>query len=138
MPVGIPGQLRQSANVLVRAWQDVHAAAFAVELDHAIHQSEQCEVLPLADVLSGVKAGAYLPGGEFTFTYRTRAGAANLGYRVEVSTDLVTWDQTGTSVEVLSQSPQPDGALVIVARLLPDKETGNGVQSRFARVGFLQ
>jgi hypothetical protein len=93
---------------------------------------------PVRQDANPLKAGAYLPGGEFTFTYRTRAGAANLGYRVDVSTDLVTWDQTGASVEVLSQSPQPDGALVIVARLLPDKETSNGVRSRFVRVGLLQ
>src|SRR6476620_2714205 len=60
MPVGIPGQLRQSANVLVRAWQDVHAAAFAVEFYFTVDECEQRVVFALADAFAGLELRAQL------------------------------------------------------------------------------
>jgi hypothetical protein len=87
---------------------------------------------PLQAGIAPLKAGRLAADGEFTLSYRVRPGATDLGYRVDVSTDLINWDGSGAQVQILEQTEAGDGAAWVLARLLPTAD-GN-IQSRFVRV----
>lgn len=112
---------------------DVTEPAADPDGDGIINSAEYAFVLSPLRPGPGPLKVAGIPGqGGFTFSYRTRTGAADLDYRVGVSPDLVNWDESGASVETLAQTPLPDGSTVVVARLRPSVE--GGAASRFVRV----
>lgn len=77
------------------------------------------------------------PTGEgLTFVYRKRSQAADLTYRLDVSSDLRTWDTTGSRIQVLGEVPQPDGSTWVTARLQPN--VGDpGSRASFVRITVL-
>jgi hypothetical protein len=69
------------------------------------------------------------------FTYRTRTGAAELAYHVEVSADLLKWDAAGSDLEEIARTPLPEGATLVTARL---HTAGAPDRQRFLRIGVVQ
>lgn len=57
-------------------------------------------------------------------SYRTRPGSHFLRYRVEVSSDLVTWAEPADELEILSQTQLVDGAMEVSVRYRPGGEEG--------------
>jgi len=70
------------------------------------------------------------------FTYRTRTGAADLIYHVEVSVDLQSWEAGSSEVEEIGRTPLPDGATQVTARLRTAEPSAQ--QRRFLRIGAVQ
>jgi hypothetical protein len=54
-----------------------------------------------------------------TIVYRARTAATGLSYSLELSKDLHSWGPAGDDVEIVSKVPQPDGATLVTARVLP-------------------
>jgi hypothetical protein len=90
---------------------------------------------PVRPDASPLEVAGYAEAAGFTFSYRTRSDAADLDYRLDVSADLVSWDESGRQVEVLARTPQPDGSTLVVVRLRPGPESA--LPCRFVRVAVL-
>jgi hyaluronate lyase len=71
-----------------------------------------------------------LIGGNFTFTYNRREWAADLQYSVDVSTNLTSWDTSGTQ---FSQSIVSDNGFQQVNQVT-ESSAGKPYQSRFFRL----
>ncbi|MGI8603989.1 MAG: lamin tail domain-containing protein [Verrucomicrobiales bacterium] len=59
----------------------------------------------------------YVNDGNCVFQYRVRTSLTEVQIIVGVSNDLVVWDDSGAAVEILSQTPQPDGSTIVTSRL---------------------
>ncbi len=71
-----------------------------------------------------------LIGGNFTFTYNRREWAADLQYSVDVSTNLTSWDTSGTQS---SQSIVSDNDFQQVVKVT-ESPAGKPYPSRFFRL----
>ena len=69
-------------------------------------------------------------GGQLTLTYQRLRTAAEIAYRVEVSSDLLTWDYGSAFVE---ESMQLDGLTITARDLAPA-----GSSKRFIRLQVLE
>ncbi|MEM0965082.1 MAG: hypothetical protein AAGJ81_02870 [Verrucomicrobiota bacterium] len=78
--------------------------------------------------------------GEVFYVFRRQMGATDLVYRVQVSTDLVTWNYNGdgTGIDYTEEQPNPvfngDGTETVTAKILsPDPDT----DSVFVRIEII-
>ncbi len=58
-------------------------------------------------------------GGCFAIQYLARPAGSGIMYQVSVSANLTTWNDTGDTLQTLSEAPQPDGSVLTTVRLLP-------------------
>jgi hypothetical protein len=68
--------------------------------------------------------------GNFAFTYNRREWAADLQYSIDVSTNLTSWDTSGTQV---TQNVVSDDGLKQVIQVT-ESSAGKPYQSRFFRL----
>jgi hypothetical protein len=57
--------------------------------------------------------------GDFTIQYLARPATSGITYQVFVSANLTTWNDTGDTLQTLSEVPQSDGSILTTVRLLP-------------------
>jgi hypothetical protein len=79
---------------------------------------------------ASIASQASIIGGNFTFTYTHRDWAADLQYSIDVSTNLTSWDTSGTQLNqnVISD----DGSKQAVQ--VTESSTGKSYPSRFFRL----
>lgn len=58
-------------------------------------------------------------GGDITIQYLTRPASSGIMYQVFVSANLTTWNDTGDTLQTVSEVPQSDGSILTTVRLLP-------------------
>jgi hyaluronate lyase len=89
---------------------------------------------PWQTAQNSIQAG--IAGGNFTFTYPRRDWAADLQYSVDESTNLASWDASGTQ---FSQSVVSDNGLAQVVQVT-ESSAGKPYPSRFfrLRINYLQ
>ena len=72
-------------------------------------------------------------GGALAIQYRALPPGSGWVYQVSISANLVTWNDTGDTVETVSEVAQPDGSSLRTVRLVP-QGGGPSTGTRFLRV----
>ncbi len=88
------------------------------DLDGLSNLAEYAFVLsPLRPNISPL-ALVNVPGSDaLSFSFRQRTAAPDLKYEFETSNDLTSWKKSASEIEIVAETPQPDGSTIIVARL---------------------
>ncbi len=91
---------------------------FGPALDGIINLAEFCFKLPpLVATASPLTITPAANDSPLQVTFKLRNDIPNLLVRLELSTDLISWDPSEEMIERLPAVPQPDGTVAITARV---------------------